>query len=176
MHLKGIFGISQIWTASDSNYGTKWVEKWYSCYSAQFETWPMKWQEISNILFRKHDHECVAVVFLNYKKISKVWKSWDLSWCEDIIGGGCGKKLRMFCTFRHIRCLQTEASQKKISNVEKDCIRFGVKMTVEFWFDYKTFCIVNREYILFHVNFWQIFETVKYFLNFFKITLPSVLG
>nr|TKV99510.1 hypothetical protein SEVIR_8G049133v2 [Setaria viridis] len=38
----------------------------------------------------------------------------------------------MFCTFHHVRCLQTEVFPKKNSNVEKDCIRFGVKMTVEF--------------------------------------------
>ena len=176
MHFKKIFSISQIWTASDSNYRIKWVEKWYSCYLAQFETWPVKWKEISNILFRKHDHERVAVVFLNCKKTSKVWKSWDLSWCDGIIHGGYGKKLRRFCTFHHVRCLQTEAFQKKNSNVEKDCIRFGVKMTVEFWFDYKTFYIVNKEYILFNVNFWQFFETVGYFWNFFKIDLLSVLG
>ena len=49
------------------------------------------------------------------------------------------KTLRRFCTICHVRCLQTEVSQKKNRSVEKDSIRFGVKVTVESWFDFKTF-------------------------------------
>jgi hypothetical protein len=43
------------------------------------------------------------------KKANWLWKSWDLSWCHDIIYGGCGKKLRRFHTFflRTMRCLET---------------------------------------------------------------------
>ena len=48
-------------------------------------------KEISNILFRKHDHERVADWFLNSKKASDVWKSWGLSRSVDIIHGGYGK-------------------------------------------------------------------------------------
>ena len=41
------------------------------------------------------------------------------------------KKLRMFRTICHVRCLQTEISQKKNHSVEKDSVRFGVKVTIE---------------------------------------------
>jgi len=61
------------------------------------------------------------------------------------------KKLRRFHTICHVRCLQTEVSQKKNRSVEKDSLRFEVKATIELRFDFKTFCIGNREYILIHV-------------------------
>ena len=61
------------------------------------------------------------------------------------------KKLRMFCTICHVRCLQTKLSQKKNHSVEKDSVRFGVKETIELGFDFKTFCIGNREHRLIHV-------------------------
>ena len=41
------------------------------------------------------------------------------------------KKLRMFRTICHVRCLQTKISQKKNHSVEKDSVRFGVKETME---------------------------------------------
>ena len=62
--------------------------------------------------------------------------------------------MRGFRTIYHVRCLQTEASQKKNPGVEKESVRFGVKVTVELGFDFKTFCIDNREHRLFHVKFW----------------------
>ena len=96
LRLEEFLGISQIWTASDSNNGIKWVEKWYSYYWVHFEALPGKWKEISNILFRKHDHERVAEWFLNSKKANKVWKTWDLSRSHDIIRGGHGKKKEGF--------------------------------------------------------------------------------
>ena len=138
LHFKEFFCISQIWTTSHSNNRIKWVEKWYSCYWVQCETLPRKWKEISNILFRKHDHERVAKWFLNSKKTNEVWKSWDLSRSRDIIHGGHSKNLRRFCTICHVRCLQTEVSQKKNRSVEKDSVRFGVKVTIELGFDFKT--------------------------------------
>ena len=59
--------------------------------------------------------------------------------------------------FEHLvqetRCLQTEVSQMKNRSVEKDSVRFGVKVTVELGFDFKTFCIGNREHRLIHVKF-----------------------
>ena len=72
----------------------------------------------------------------------------------DIIGRGCGKKLRRFHIICHVRCLQTEASQKKNRSVEKESVRFGVKVTVELGFDFKTFCISNGDHRLLHVKFW----------------------
>ena len=93
MYFTEFFCISQIWTASDTNNRIKWVEKWYSCYWVQCEALPKKSKEISNILFRKYDHERVAEWFLNSKKANKVRKSWDLSRSHDIIHVGCGKKI-----------------------------------------------------------------------------------
>ena len=131
LHFKEFFGISQIWTASDSNNKIKWVEKWYSCYGNEkkfriscsgnttMNVWPSGFQII--------------------KKANEVWKSWDLSWYDDFICGGCGKKLRRFHIICHVRCLQTEASQKKNPNVEKDSLRFVVKVTVELGFDFQNF-------------------------------------
>ena len=72
----------------------------------------------------------------------------------DIIRGDCGKKLRRFRTICHVRPLQTEASPKKNHSVEKDPVRFGVKVMVELRFDFKSFCIGNRQHRLVHVKFW----------------------
>ena len=74
-----------------------------------------------------------------------------MSRSHDIIRGGYGKKLRMFRIICHVRCLQTEISQKKNHSVEKDLVRFGVKETIKLGFDFKTFCIGNREHRLIHV-------------------------
>ena len=71
----------------------------------------------------------------------------------DIIRGGCGKKLRRFHTICHVRYLKTKVTQKKNRSVEKNSIRFGVKVMIELGFDFKTFCTGNREHRLFHVKF-----------------------
>ena len=49
------------------------------------------------------------------------------------------KKLRMFRTICHVRCLQTEISQKKNHSVEKDSVRFGVKETIKLGLTSKLF-------------------------------------
>ena len=74
-----------------------------------------------------------------------------MSRSHDIIYGGYGKKLRRSRKISHVRCLETEVSQKKNHSVEKDSVRFGVKVTIELGFDFKTFCIGNREHRLIHV-------------------------
>ena len=61
------------------------------------------------------------------------------------------KKERRFRTIYHVRCLQTEVSQKKNRSVEKDSVRFGVKVMIELGFDFKTFCIGTRGHRLIHV-------------------------
>ena len=68
----------------------------------------------------------------------------------DIICGGGGKKLRRFHTICHVRCLQTEVSQMENRRVEKDSVRFEVKVTVELGFDFKTFCKAteNKDYFM----------------------------
>ena len=72
---------------------------------------------------------------------------------HDIIRGDYEKKLRRFRTICHVRPLQTEASPKKNQGVEKNLVRFRVKVTVELGFDFKTFCIGNRQHRLVHVKF-----------------------
>ena len=42
-------------------------------------------------LVQKHDYKCLAEWFLNSKKPSEVWKSWDLLRSHDIRHGGYGK-------------------------------------------------------------------------------------
>ena len=74
-----------------------------------------------------------------------------MSRSNDIIRGGHGKKLRRFRTICHVRCLQTEVSQKKNRIIEKDSVRFRVKVMIELRFDFKTFFIGNREHRLIHV-------------------------
>ena len=74
-----------------------------------------------------------------------------MSRSHDIIRGGYGKKLRRFHTICHVRCLQTKVSHKKNRSVEKDSVRFGVKVTIELGFDFKTICIGNREHRLIRV-------------------------
>ena len=66
--------------------------------------------------------------------------------------------MRRFRTIYHVRPLQTEASPKKNRSVEKDPVRFGVKVTVELGFGFKTFYIDNREHRLFHMKFWDPFD------------------
>ena len=110
-----------------------------------------KWKEILNILFRKHDHEHVAEWFLNSKKSKQSLKSWDLSRSHDIISGGCGKNWTGFAEIYHVRCLQIDVSQKKNRSVENDSVRFGVKVRIKLRFDFKFFCISNREHRLIHV-------------------------
>ena len=62
-----------------------------------------------------------------------------MSRSHDIIHGGCSKKLRRFHTICHVRCSQTEVSHKKNGNVEKDSVRFGVKVTIELGLTSKLF-------------------------------------
>ena len=112
----------------------------------------MKWKKIEHLVQKTWLRTCGRMVLKLKNK--KVEKPWDLSWCDDIIREGCGKNLRKFRTFWHIGCLEIKASQRKDRSIEQDSIRFGVKVTVELWFDYKTFCVGNREESLLHVNFW----------------------
>jgi hypothetical protein len=53
-----------------------------------------------------------------------------------------------------------ETSAKKNQRVDKDAVRFGVKVKNEFEFDFKIFSIANIQFKLFHVNFWLFFEAI----------------
>ena len=81
--------------------------------------------------------------------------------CHDIICGGYGKKLRRFHKSWHMRCLQIEASPKKFQRV-------GVKVTGEFGFDFKTFCIGKHNLDSFIPNFGYFsdpFDNFKFFMQ-----------
>ena len=53
-----------------------------------------------------------------------------------------------------------ETSANKNQTVEKDTVRFGVKVTIEFGFDFEFFSLANRQFKLFHVKFWLFFEAI----------------
>ena len=102
---------------------------------------------------------CGRMVFKFFKKkANKVWKPGDLSRCDDIIRGGCGKKLRRFRTICHVRCLQTEVSHKKNGNIEKDSVRFGVKVTIELGFTSKLFVYAIENIDWFLCNFGNLLD------------------
>ena len=50
-----------------------------------------------------------------------------------------GNREHRFHTISHVRCLQTEVSHKKNRSIEKDSVRFRVKVTIELGFDSKLF-------------------------------------
>ena len=47
-----------------------------------------------------------------------------------------------------------EISTEKNQIVKKDAVRFGVKVTIKFEFDFKIFSIANKQYKLFCVKLW----------------------
>ena len=49
---------------------------------------------------------------------------------------------------------------KKNQRIEKDAVKFGAKVTIEFGFDFKNVSIANRQLRLFHVKFWLFFRAV----------------
>ena len=65
--------------------------------------------------------------------------------------------------FFHLPCLQIEISAKKNQRVEKDVVRFGVRVTIEFGFDFEIFSIANRQYKLLHIKFWYFLELYDIF-------------
>jgi hypothetical protein len=67
------------------------------------------------------------------------WRLWkEIEWVSQIF---------------YMWCLQTETFPKKNQRVEKDAVRFGVKMTVEFEFDYEMFSTIHIEHVVLHVKF-----------------------
>ena len=66
------FGITQIWTASDSHNTTKWVENDIHVTKSSVRSYPGNEKKFCTSCFRKHDHEHVAEWFLKSKKASKV--------------------------------------------------------------------------------------------------------
>ena len=152
MNFKDFFGINQIRTASDSNNRIKWVEKWYSCYWVRCEALPGKWKEFSKILFRKHDHERVAEWFLNSKKNQT--KSENHEICQDLVISYVEAVVKNWEGFAQSVTYDVyKPKYLRRRSVEKDSVRFGVKVTVELGFDFKIFYIGNREQDWFMCNF-----------------------
>jgi hypothetical protein len=67
--------------------------------------------------------------------------------------GDCGKKSSEFHTFFcHARCSETETSLKKFHIVEKDAVRFRVKLMVEFEFVFESFSILYIQHVVLHIK------------------------
>jgi hypothetical protein len=67
-----------------------------------------------------------------------------LSISRDIIYVDYGKELSEFRIFIHVQWLQMEISPKKFHRIEKDMVRFVVKMTIKFEFDFKSFSTLDQ--------------------------------
>ena len=74
-----------------------------------------------------------------------------MSRSHDIIRGGYGKKIEKVSHNMSCTMFINRVSQKKNCSVKKDSVKFGVKVTIELRFDFKTFCIGNIEHRLIHV-------------------------
>jgi len=55
-----------------------------------------------------------------------------------------------------------ETSPEKIRRFEKDAVRFGVKVTVEFEFDFKSFSTLHIQHVVLHIKIWYIFVFIFY--------------
>ena len=110
----------------------------------------MKWN-FEHLVHETRPRTCGRMVF---KFLKKQMKSKNHEFCEDLVISyveAMVKNWEGFAQSYHVQCLQTKISQKKNCTVEKDSVRFGVKVTVELRFDFKNFCIGNREHRLIHV-------------------------
>ena len=79
-----------------------------------------------------------------------------ISYVEAVV-----KNWECFAQFYMYDCLQNEASPKKNRTIEKNLIRFGVKVTIELGFDFKTFYIGigNINYFMWNFdNFSDLFD------------------
>ena len=66
---------------------------------------------------------------------------------------GSGKNLRRVRTSCHVHSLHIEPSPEKIQKVEKEPIRFRVKVMAKLGVDFKTFCICNTQLRFIHAKF-----------------------
>ena len=108
-------------------------------------------ENFEHLVHETRPRTCGRIIF---KFLKNQTKSENHEICRGLVISyvrGRGKKLRRFSIICRLRCLQIEVSQKKNRSVEKDSVRFGVKVTIELGFDFRTFCIDNREYRLIHV-------------------------
>ena len=55
-----------------------------------------------------------------------------------------------------------ETSPEKIRRFEKDAVRFGVKVTVEFEFDFESFSTLHIQHVVLHIKIWYIFVFICY--------------
>ena len=55
-----------------------------------------------------------------------------------------------------------ETSPEKIQRFEKDAVRFGVKVTVEFEIDFESFSTLHIQYVVLHIKIWYIFVFIFY--------------
>ena len=50
-----------------------------------------------------------------------------------------------------------ETSLEKTRRFEKDAVKFGVKVTVEFEFDFESFSTLHIQHVVLHVKIWNFF-------------------
>ena len=55
-----------------------------------------------------------------------------------------------------------ETSPEKIRRFEKDAVRFGVKVTVEFEFDFESFSTLHIQHVVLYIKIWYIFVFIFY--------------
>ena len=58
---------------------------------------------------------------------------------HDIICGGHGKNLSGFRNFITYVAYKWKHLRRRIRELRNDTVKFGVKVTIEFWFDFKFF-------------------------------------
>ena len=55
-----------------------------------------------------------------------------------------------------------ETSLEKTRRFEKDAVKFGVKVTVEFEFDFESFSTLYIQHVVLHVKIWNFFVFICY--------------
>ena len=64
------------------------------------------------------------------------------------------KKLEGFAYFVTYDVYKSKHLKERLVGLRMIQLDFETTVMVKLWFNYKTFCIDNREYRLFHVKFW----------------------
>ena len=100
---KEFFGLSQIWTTSDSNNRIKSVENDIYVTKSSVRPYPGNENKFRTSCSENTTTNVWSFGFQTLKKANDVWTSWDLSRSHDIIRGGNGKKIEnvshnMSCT------------------------------------------------------------------------------
>ena len=115
MLFKEFFGLSQIWTISDSNNRIKWVENDIHVTKSSVRPYSGNEKKFRTSCSKNTTTNVWSFGFQILKKANDVWTSWDLSRSHDTIRGGYGKKIEevshnMSCTMFTNRSISEEES------------------------------------------------------------------